>query len=119
MGIVKFIVKFFWELPSNVVGFLLMFFVGLEKMEFDKEKGILIATMDYTGGMTMGVFIFIGREDRNLLPHEYGHIRQGWVCGPLYLLIIGLPSLIWCMVYKKTGKPYDWFYTERWLMDKK
>lgn len=113
----KFIVKLFWELPSNLVAVLLFFFLGVDRFTFNKEKGICIVEMSYQGGLTLGCFIFVSKECYHLLPHEYGHVRQGWVTGPLYLLIIGIPSLIWCMIYKMTGKPYDWFYTERWLMD--
>lgn len=119
MYIIKFIVKFLWELPSNLLAVLLFFFLGVDGFEFDKQRGIVVVTMSYQGGLTLGCFIFVSKECRNLLPHEYGHIRQGWVTGPLYLLIIGIPSLIWCLIYKSTGKPYDWFYTERWLMDDK
>lgn len=113
----KFILKFLWELPSNLLAVLLFFFLGVDKFEYDKERDIVIVTMGPAGGLTLGCFIFIGDKDRNLLPHEYGHIRQGWMLGPLYLLVIGLPSLIWCLVYKSTGKPYEWFYTEKWLME--
>ena len=113
----KFIIKLFWELPSNLVAVLLFFFFGVDRFTFNKEKGIYIVEMSYQGGLTLGCFIFVSKECYHLLPHEYGHVRQGWVTGPLYLLTIGIPSLIWCMIYKMTGKPYDWFYTERWLMD--
>ena len=119
MYIIKFIVKFLWELPSNLLAVLLFFFLGVDGFEFDKQRGIVVVTMSYQGGLTLGCFIFVSKESRHVLPHEYGHIRQGWVTGPLYLFIIGIPSLIWCLIYKSTGKPYDWFYTERWLMDDK
>ncbi len=36
--------------------------------------------------------------------------------GPLYLLVIGLPSLLWAALHEKVapGRSYYWFYTERW-----
>ena len=115
MSVLKFIVKFMWELPSNIVALLLLFFLGVDELHWDK-KGLVIADMSFRGAMTLGCYIFCNAKDRDLLEHEYGHVRQGWVLGPLYLLVIGIPSLIWCTVYKSTLKPYDWFYTERWMM---
>lgn len=112
----KFLIKLIWELPSNLLALLLFFFLGVDKFKFDWKNGVFDVTMSYRGGLTLGCFIFTAKEDKNLLPHEYGHVKQGWICGPLYLIIIGLPSLIWCCVYRLTNKPYEWFYTEKWLM---
>ena len=58
--------------------------------------------------------------DRPLLVHEYGHTIQSLVLGPLYLVIIGLPSVVWMNVpalsrwRARTGTSYYAFYTERW-----
>lgn len=102
----KFIIKLLWDLPSNLVAILLLPFLGVDKFEFNKDKGVIITTMSYNGGLTLGCFIFVGTKDKDeILRHEYGHIRQGWICGPLYLLIIGIPSIIWCCVYKSLMKP--------------
>ena len=50
--------------------------------------------------------------------HEYGHCRQSEYLGWLYLIVIGIPSLIWCLCYnaeKRGGlKDYYKFYTEAW-----
>ena len=116
MSVLKFIVKFLWELPSNLVAILLFFFTGVDSFSFNKEKSIVIVKMSYRGGMTLGCFVFVNEQDLNVLPHEYGHIKQGWVLGPLYLFVIGIPSLIWACIYKSLCKPYNSFYTEKWLM---
>ena len=58
--------------------------------------------------------------DRPLLVHEYGHTIQSLVLGPLYLVIIGLPSVVWMNVpalsrwRARTGTSYYAFFTERW-----
>ena len=57
------------------------------------------------------------RMTRELLVHEYGHTIQSLVLGPLYLLVIGLPSLLWATLpkYQKKrmkGLPYSAFWTE-------
>lgn len=48
--------------------------------------------------MSLGLFIFMfgGRYigDEETLKHEYGHSIQSKILGPLYLIVIGLPSLM-------------------------
>ena len=55
----------------------------------------------------MGLFIFIkDREDvnpwtYNTRIHEYGHTWQCLLLGPLYYIVIALPSVIWCNFFAK------------------
>lgn len=51
----------------------------------------------------------------NNINHEWGHTRQSMYLGWLYLLAIGLPSLLWAFVYDSGWNVsyYD-FYTEKW-----
>ena len=69
-----------------------------------------------TGAITLGNYVFVGlnSEYRETVKHELGHTIQSKILGPLYLIIIGIPSIIWAAVHKKIApnKPYDWFYTE-------
>ena len=55
------------------------------------------------------------KNNRNFIKeHEWGHTRWSLYLGPLYLLIIGLPSIIWAMIHTPYSKrSYYWFYTER------
>ena len=49
---------------------------------------------------------------RFLLEHEYGHTIQSLILGPMYLLLVGLPSLLWNRLpyferhRKKSGRSY-------------
>ena len=72
----------------------------------------------------MGRFLFMHPNwtpaDQRLLAHEYGHTIQSLLLGPLYLPLIGLPSLLWASVpwferYRRIHRVdyYD-LYTERW-----
>jgi hypothetical protein len=48
------------------------------------------------GAISLGMFIFTFTphvSDR-LVRHEYGHSIQSMVLGPLYLLMIGIPSMV-------------------------
>ena len=92
--------------------------------------------------MSLGIFIFLGScaegPEDPLVVHEYGHTVQSVILGPLYLPLIGLPSLIWAGVFRsrrqrrsktrnKGQRPersrgrrpkrrmgYTMFYTEKW-----
>lgn len=78
--------------------------------------------------LSLGLFIFVtdkppgGEENsRRLLVHEYGHTVQSLILGPLYLPVVGLPSLLWaqlpaCQRRWRTDMPYYSFYTE-WTAD--
>lgn len=52
--------------------------------------------------------------------HEYGHTLQSLLLGPLYLLVIGLPSFLWCQLpffqerRKRRHISYYSFFPERW-----
>ena len=58
--------------------------------------------------------------DRRLLVHEYGHTIQSLMLGPLYLVVIGLPSALWLNTpsfarkRRREHASYYAFYTERW-----
>ena len=47
------------------------------------------------GGVSFGPVIIVNRRTRGhrLVRHEYGHSRQSLVLGPLYLPLVGIPSL--------------------------
>lgn len=94
-------------------------------------RGALHTGWDSRGGISLGMFIFTpklkGQEGEKLLVHEYGHTFQSLFLGPLYFLVIGIPSIIWCRagyfrrLRARKGLPYAAFYTERladWLGEK-
>lgn len=81
-------------------------------------------------GVSLGMFIFTpgNGEDKSakgdasvkLKVHEYGHTIQSLLLGPFYLLVIGIPSMIWFRAPRfrrlraQKQIPYSAFYTERW-----
>lgn len=76
----------------------------------------------FPGGISLGTYIIISeqsyRDKRNRTKkHEYGHSRQSLYLGPLYLIVVGLPSLLWAgfihnLVKKEIG--YYEVYPESW-----
>lgn len=73
-----------------------------------------------TQAVTLGpVIIATGRPDAELLDHERGHWLQSVALGPLYFLVVGLPSLLHMMWFHHRFPHgphalYFRFYTEAW-----
>lgn len=123
-------IKFFWfiwGLPQNIIGFILYLFYrkkGEVNKFWDSTVVELKGKTKLGGAVSLGLFIFVwsdyGIGDYHLktLKHEYGHSIQSKILGPLYLLIIALPSLIWAGLFAKyrykNKISYYSFYTEKW-----
>ena len=127
MKIVTRLVYWTWCLPQTILGAL--FFVVLRTLDKEirlskYEQYTVVAESRYVlGGVSLGMYILIRsiglstKERERLLRHELGHIRQSLLLGPLYLILIGIPSIIWVSA-KKLGLfpkiPYSWLYSEKW-----
>lgn len=97
---IVYIVLFIWQILQNLIGlgFWLVF-----KLRGDLET---IVTNKYSkvyrskymrGGISLGCFAFVSdslAKRETILRHEQGHMHDSKTMGPLYLLIIGLPSLL-------------------------
>ena len=90
----------------------------------EKYKDITyIVSEKMSGGISLGNYVILSKsyKDKNIShktwDHEWGHTRDSRMFGPLYLIVIGLPSLIWAWLYGSIIKPtyngYYKFYTER------
>ena len=59
----------------------------------------MVRTRGQWGGLTLGPIILgdeslAAQRTNRLFRHEWGHTRQSDQLGPLYLLAVGLPSLL-------------------------
>ena len=106
------IILYIWQLPQNILGLIV-------KSVTRAEKGFAgYYYWRFKSGLSLGNYIFINEKARvTTAKHEEGHQKQSQKLGPLYLLVIGLPSFVWtCLktigLFKKTS--YYSFYTERW-----
>nr|DAG81700.1 MAG TPA: hypothetical protein [Caudoviricetes sp.] len=108
----------FWTLPQQIIGFIgyLIFRKGLKH----KQNGVFIIEVpNKYGSISLGNFIFVSNaNNETTIKHEYGHTRQSYMLGWFYLLVIGIPSIIWAGCFeryrKKHNISYYAFYTERW-----
>lgn len=112
------IILVIWQLPQVVVGFFVRLFTGAKyNEELSKNNDRRIFNWKLTSGISLSTYYIIVRQnaDMNTVNHEKGHTIQSLYLGPLYLIVIGLPSIIWAgLIHKHTNKSYYWFYTEAW-----
>ena len=98
-----------WQLPQNLLGLLLLLWYKITAKDltlYHKENGrYFYSTIGMLTGISLGNYIIMRTPDMgDGKKHEYGHSRQSRILGPLYLLVIGLPSIC--------GNLYDlWFHT--------
>ncbi len=125
-----------WGFPQTAAGAVMyVATLGCPRFTF---HGALGTVWKYRNSVSLGLFIFVAKDPRQprsdrfiqerkatagadprLVVHEYGHCIQSLIFGPLYLIIIGIPSFIWAMLpYMhrrriKNDTSYYSLYTER------
>jgi hypothetical protein len=129
-----------WQLPQYLVGVLVLFwnkiflkekYLNTYYVKCNDHKNVIAKLFLYRNngkgkykGVSFGKHIFIYYDDNYkdmkkmndliknvVIPHEYGHSIQSVYLGWLYLIIIGLPSLLFSNI---GGSAYRNFYTELW-----
>lgn len=123
-----------WGVLQTLVGACV--FLLYRTGEHSVFHGAVVTKWKRRSSVSLGMFLFLtegpvspaqgkdglAAEDlrRRLLVHEYGHTVQSLILGPLYLLVIGLPSALWAASpglarrRRRDRRSYFSFYTERW-----
>ncbi len=114
----KAILLYLWQLPQNLLGLLMVFIMKPEISHGYHGRRFYYSTR-MKGGISLGRYLIIETNLETFFArkalHEYGHSRQSALLGPLYLAVVGLPSLLWAFFWTPSSKYgyYD-FYTEAW-----
>ncbi len=121
-----------WGILQTLLG-AVVFFTHLGDKHFNYH-GAIVTEWETKSSVSLGMFVFVTSEPyfaekfegrigveelaNRLLVHEYGHTIQSLILGPLYLLLIGIPSTLWGFLGGKKRKeeqiPYGAFFTEKW-----
>lgn len=112
-----------WCFPQMLAGWLVKLFTRARRVGDHYEYRVK------HGSVTFGEYIFLSPDhwdDKEVLRHERGHVKQSRMLGWLYLFVIGIPSIVWAGCFanyrRKNNIDYYEFYTEQWankLMEKK
>lgn len=119
------ILYWIWSCTWNCFATFLGLFITLYALIFRKGRihqngyGLLTEFGGNWGGLSMGPFQFSGRYNGTELQyyfeevsnHEFGHSLQGLIWGPLYLLVIGIPSACRYFYANIKQKSYDWYHS--------
>lgn len=127
-----------WQCTWGILQTMLGFFVFLcnFKCRHYLYHGAVVTEWNDKSSVSLGMFVFVTKEpyfykklkgeytidelSSRLLVHEYGHTIQSLILGPLYLIVIGIPSTLWgflpfCARARKEKQiSYFWFFTEKW-----
>lgn len=128
MNTLKRILLWIWQLPQNLLGLAMILcyrIAGREAygVEDRKTGSYTLVSTRFPGGISLGRYILLRRHTRTRIRHEEGHRKQSLYLGPLYLLIIGLPSLLGNIYDRIFHTPergwndrrsYIWYFNQPW-----
>lgn len=113
---------FIWMLPQNLLGLLVIFFSKAKWWDtFGTHCAVYTTDKKNFGAVSLGRFIIM--EQRiydepsiyyNCVRHENGHFLQGKIFGPLYLIAVGLPSIINNILARIFGGKFITDYYKKW-----
>ncbi len=123
MNYIRNLILFIWQLPQHLLAILYIGYLVMMCKDLgvdSKYKQAIVIPCVMRGAVTLGCYVFVGlnSEYRKTVKHELGHTIQSKILGPLYLIVIGIPSITYCGLRRifpsLRKKNYYDFYTEKW-----
>ena len=133
-GTLYFIWQWTWGVIQSSLG-LVNFMLHIRDKHYFYHGAVITEWQDKSS-VSLGMFVFVTSQpffydklkseytmeelSQRLLVHEYGHTIQSLFLGPLYLILIGIPSTLWGFLpslnkKRKTERlSYFSFFTEKW-----
>lgn len=105
-----------WQIPQILVAIVMLPFLGKKRLLRKENYCWVYECENMSGGISLGCFIFLSKYNskrETVIRHELGHVKQSHMLGWLYLVVIGLPSILWAWL-GNPNKCYYSFYTESW-----
>ena len=114
-------IKWLWQFPQNMLALCIEGVLCEAAYRKGKADGnTIIMNIALSSAMSLGDYLFVSpMSSQKTIQHEYGHSKQSDILGPLYLIVIGIPSLLHNIVHylcSKIGIKWNYysFYTESW-----
>ena len=117
---IKNLLMWLWQFPQNMLALCIEGILCEAAYREGKIDGNTLIYNYVLPTMSLGNYIFVNTMFSNTdIKHSHGHSKQSRILGPLYLVVIGIPSLLHLIVYNicsKIGFSWDYykFYTELW-----
>lgn len=109
----KDVLLYLWQLPQNVLGLLFLLFLRGEEKHRLGDVSFYYAP-SFKGGISLGRYIILGYKREKSVRHEWGHCLQSRMLGWMYLIVVGLPSLIHAWLCRCEDHDYYDVWCERW-----
>ena len=116
---IVFILLAIWQLPQFIVALVVLPFLGKLKLVAERHYNFCFVGKNMNGGISLGPFAYIsngldnsGRREEYIAHELDGHTVDSKIFGPLYLFVIGIPSIL-NAIFDFTKCYYD-FYPEKW-----
>ena len=110
-----FILLSLWQLPQILIAVVMYPFIGKVKLIKQSKFTFCFEASKMRGGISLGSFAYLAPNFARIpevVSHEAeGHTIDSYILGPLYLIIIGIPSFLHA-TFLFTKNYYD-FYTEK------
>ena len=97
------IIQLTWGIIQSLAGFFV--FLACSRRKHCFFHGAVLTEWNSMYSLSLGMFIFVSSPEkvspetyRELCLHEYGHTIQSLFLGPLYVPLISIPSMIWCVL---------------------
>lgn len=114
------VLKLIWQLPQVIAAYIYFIYLSSKDNILDTctyQGSVVFIKKTTDGSVTLGKHIFLSsRVSDKTLRHEWGHTRQSLLLGPLYLIIIGIPSILWAAIHDVIAPniSYYRFFSEKW-----
>ena len=101
-------IKWLWQFPQNILAIY---------REGKADGNTIIVNSTLPSAMSLGDYLFVNpMSSQKSIQHECVHSKQSDILGPLYLIVIGIPSLLHNIVHylcSKIGIKWNYysFYT--------
>lgn len=114
-----------WQFPQHIIAYVIIL-INCKSIKLMVSKdGISHYLVDhlFDSAISLGNYIFLdsdGNFSYKTIKHEFGHQKQSLMLGPLYLIIIGLPSIIGNIINRIKHKYFrryydpDFYYKQPW-----
>jgi hypothetical protein len=91
-----------WQLPQNLLGLILIWLLRARRGVYVGSCGPAYFTEVAGVGVSLGNYVIVSSGcSFATLAHEYGHQVQSRWLGPLYLVLVGIPSAVFCNLWDR------------------
>jgi RHS repeat-associated protein len=112
-GVLELFLRLTWSLPNEIAGILAGYFaIEIAGGKTRLFENVQIIDTPKTAAFTLGSKV-IGTADYK---HEQAHYYQSLLCGPTFIALVGIPSVVHFWIWEAAGRPwnYESFPTEAW-----